>query len=128
MIKEIDDLSLLNDLTNDYRVTMNPYTRIMGYEIDHKIVGFIDYSIIYDKAELNYIIVLNNYRNQHIASELMDYFILDINNNGCLNITLEVKKSNQSALNLYRKYGFKEVGIRSNYYQNEDGILMMKVM
>ncbi|MDD4608520.1 MAG: GNAT family N-acetyltransferase [Bacilli bacterium] len=128
MIKEISDFSLLSSITNDYKVTTSPYSKVIGYVIDNVIVGFIDYSIIYDKAELNYIIILENYRNQKIASKLIEYFILDAKKNKCVNITLEVRTSNNLAINLYKKYGFVEVAIRNNYYQEEDGILMMKVM
>ena len=41
-------------------------------------------------------------------------------------ITLEVKKSNISAIKLYEKCNFKSVSIRKKYYGNEDGILMFK--
>ena len=38
-----------------------------------------------------------------------------------VNIFLEVRKSNLSAIQLYEKNGFNEIGIRNNYYQNRDG-------
>ena len=43
-----------------------------------------------------------------------------------INITLEVRKSNEIARNLYKKFGFREVAIRKFYYGDEDGILMEK--
>ena len=60
-------------------------------------------------------------RRKGIASKLMEYLI---KNN--LSITLEVKKTNISAINLYKKYGFYEVGNRKDYYKNptENAILM----
>lgn len=41
-------------------------------------------------------------------------------------VTLEVRKSNEAAIALYRKHGFHEVGIRRRYYSNnnEDAVLM----
>ena len=39
-------------------------------------------------------------------------------------ITLEVKKDNIPAINLYKKFGFQEKAIRQGYYQGVDGILM----
>ena len=42
------------------------------------------------------------------------------------NITLEVRVSNMIAINLYKKYGFREVATRKYYYGDEDGILMEK--
>ena len=35
-------------------------------------------------------------------------------------MTLEVRISNDSAQNLYFKYGFKSLGVRRNYYQDND--------
>jgi ribosomal-protein-alanine N-acetyltransferase len=37
------------------------------------------------------------------------------------NIFLEVRKSNSSAIRLYEKNGFNEIGVRNNYYQIRDG-------
>ena len=42
------------------------------------------------------------------------------------NITLEVRESNYSAINLYKKFGFNECATRKNYYGSEDAILMIK--
>ena len=43
-----------------------------------------------------------------------------------IRITLEVRMSNEIAINLYKKFGFREVAIRRYYYGDEDGILMEK--
>ena len=42
-------------------------------------------------------------------------------------LTLEVRRSNAGAIKLYRGYGFRPVGIRPNYYveDNEDAIVML---
>lgn len=128
MIKEIDDISLLNNIIDDYKITKNPYNKMMVYEIDDKIVGFIDYSIIFDKIELNYIIVIPSYRNRGIASKLMDFLLENAKEKESINITLEVNVNNECAINLYKKYGFYEVAIRKNYYNGEDAIMMMRMM
>ena len=49
---------------------------------------------------------------------------------GYANINLEVRISNQKAIKLYEKCGFKIVAIRKNYYQDnhEDAYLMIKEM
>jgi len=46
--------------------------------------------------------------------------------NNIVAMTLEVRKSNTVAQNLYKKYGFKIAGIRNEYYTNnrEDAIIM----
>ena len=43
-----------------------------------------------------------------------------------VNITLEVRVSNEIARNLYKKFGFREVALRKFYYGDEDAILMEK--
>ena len=79
---------------------------------------------MYEKAEINEIFVLNNFRNQGIGSKLLEYLLKKCK--FCENITLEVRKNNDSAIALYKKYGFKEVALRKNYYKDIDGILMMR--
>ena len=50
----------------------------------------------------------------------MDYFIHTVDKD----ITLEVKIDNVPAISIYKKFGFKKVAIRKNYYNGTDGILM----
>jgi ribosomal-protein-alanine N-acetyltransferase len=39
-------------------------------------------------------------------------------------IFLEAKKSNMPALNLYKSFGFKKIGLRKNYYRDEDAVVL----
>ncbi len=106
----------------------NPFTRYYVYLIDGSIVGFINYTLIYDRMEIININVLSKFRRKGIATKLMEIVI----DNGMVhkvsNITLEVRKDNEPAISLYRKYGFNDVAVRKNYYGNVDGILMEKEM
>lgn len=104
----------------------NPFYHRMEYVIDNKTVGYLEYDIMYEKMEIENIYVLENYRCMGIGSKLMEYLIKIANQNKIENITLEVRKSNNIAIKLYKKYGFNKIGIRHNYYENEDGILMEK--
>lgn len=97
----------------------NPFARIFVYFVDNKIVGYIYYSVIYDRIELNQIEVLFEYRNKGIATILMEKLLEE-----ALDITLEVRIDNEIAINLYRKFGFEKVAIRKGYYNGVDGILM----
>ena len=56
----------------------------------------------------------------------MAYLISIAIDNHVLNITLEVRISNEIARNLYKEFGFREVALRKFYYGLEDGILMEK--
>ena len=120
MIKEIKDINYINNLSN-YKVTLNPFNKVIGYYINDTLVGFLDYSVMYEKIEINYIFVINEYRRKSIAYNLIKYVV---DNYDFENITLEVNVNNVSAINLYKKLGFKIISIRKKYYDGIDGYLM----
>ena len=106
--------------------TSNPFGRRVEYFLDDISVGFLEYSLIYDRMEIDNIKVDEVYRHQGIGTKLMAYLVglaIDLH---VVNMTLEVRISNQEAINLYKKFGFREVALRKYYYGDEDGILMEK--
>ena len=121
---DINDLNeIFNQYKDNYKPIVNEFTKIYTYEIDNDVVGFIIFSIMYEKCEIIDIYVKDNYRRKGIAISLINEIIKDYD---IENITLEVSSINDSAINLYEKVGFKKVAIRKNYYDNCDGILMLK--
>lgn len=106
----------------------NKFTQIFTYTENNKVVGIIIYDLIYERCELTQIEVLEGHRNRQIASKLLTHMIEDCRKNKIENITLEVKITNDPAINLYKKFGFEEVAIRKGYYQGIDAILMEKEM
>ena len=127
-----DDYKTLVKYYNEFDVNnvdifeKGPFTNLFVYELDRNVVGFINYSIMYDRAEINYIYVNKNYRKKNIASELMEFMIVDAVDNGCENITLEVSEKNTNGIKLYEKFGFEKKAVRKNYYKDSDALLMMK--
>lgn len=105
---------------------VNPFGRYVEYIVDNKTVGKMKYSIIYDRMELDDIFVEESYRGKGIGIKLMSYLVSEAIDKNVVNITLEVRVSNEIARNLYKKFGFREVALRKFYYGNEDGILMEK--
>ena len=128
--KEFDDLDILfyNFDKNKviYDIENNPFTNYYIYRIEGKIVAYINYQVMYERSELININVLEEFQNKGIASLLMEYMFRDLKNKNTLDITLEVRIDNIKAINLYKKYDFKEISIRKGYYQGIDGILMKK--
>ena len=106
--------------------TVNPFQRKFEYIIDNNSVGFLEYSLIYDRIEIDNIKVNSEYRGMGIGTKLMAHLVSLAIEYHVDNITLEVRVSNEIARNLYKKFGFKEVALRKFYYGNEDGILMEK--
>ena len=114
MIREIDGIQ------------SNPFARRIEYLIEDKVIGYLEYSLIYDRIEIDNFSVLEEYRNQGIGTKLMSYLVSLAISLRVVNITLEVRVSNNIAINLYKKFGFREVALRKYYYGDEDGILMEK--
>lgn len=120
--------SFLNEETLQKEFQNNPFLRFIILIKENKIVGYISFSHIYDKLEINYITIDNENRNLGYASLLLDYLINYASKNQIKNITLEVNMNNAVALHLYHKFGFKKVAIRKGYYHGIDGILMERKM
>jgi ribosomal-protein-alanine N-acetyltransferase len=79
-----------------------------------------------DEAHITTIAMHPNYRRLGLG-EFMLVSLIDIAY--AINarwITLEVRVSNYNAQNLYRKYGFREAGLRHRYYSDnqEDALIM----
>lgn len=104
----------------------NPFARRIEYFINDNSVGFLQYSLIYDRMEIDNIHVSESYRNQGIGTKLMAHLVSLAIEYRVVNITLEVRISNEEAKKLYKKFGFREVALRKYYYGDEDGILMEK--
>ena len=76
--------------------------------------------------EIDNLEVNEDMRNQGIGTKLMAHLVSIAIEYKVVNITLEVRVSNEIARNLYKKFGFREVALRKYYYGDEDGILMEK--
>lgn len=120
-VKKVEENKILSTDFVEKELEVNPYGHFIVYKKENIILGYLYYSLIYDRIEINQIEVLEEERKKGIASKLMEYLI-----KYNLSITLEVKKTNVAAINLYKKYGFKEVAKRRGYYNGIDGILMEK--
>ncbi|MBR3116350.1 MAG: ribosomal protein S18-alanine N-acetyltransferase [Bacilli bacterium] len=127
MIEEIKDIKLIENLFKKYKEKYNPiindYTFILSYKENNKYVGFIIYQVLYEKAEIIDIFVLDEYRNRGIGKALINKML---ENKEIESVTLEVKNDNKLAIMLYNSLGFKEVSIRKGYYNGVDALLMLK--
>lgn len=89
-----------------------------------EIVGFAGIKLLADKADIMNIAVKKTFRNQGIGSLLLKNLMQLSQEKKLTSIFLEVMEENYPAIHLYKKFGFKQVGIRKNYYQGKNGLLM----
>lgn len=106
----------------------NKFARYVVAVKDNIVVGFGGMWVIIDEGHITNIAVHPEYRRLGIGSMLLEALIDICKLEGCLAMTLEVRKSNFKAQSLYSKYGFLQEGIRKGYYENnkEDAIIMWK--
>ena len=93
---------------------------------DGTVLGYAGLLVILDEGYITNVAVRPDYRRQGIAGELLNVFRRFAEGNKLAFLTLEVRESNAPARALYEKNGYKEVGVRKNYYDHpkENAIIM----
>lgn len=106
----------------------NGLARYIVAVYNNKVVGYGGAWFIVDEGHITNIAVLPEFRGQQIGSGILESLIEKCKDEGIVAMTLEVRISNISAQMLYKKFGFKEEGIRKKYYEDngEDAIIMWK--
>jgi ribosomal-protein-alanine N-acetyltransferase len=91
-----------------------------------RIVGYLGVMFVLDELHVNTIGTRLGEEGRGIATSLLDDAWADARTRGVARATLEVAVSNERALALYYRYGFKPVGVRKNYYErtHEDALVL----
>jgi ribosomal-protein-alanine N-acetyltransferase len=94
---------------------------------ERTVVAFINYWLVKDEVHILNVATHPEERRRGHAQRLLTHAIAVGQANHCRYVTLEVRRSNLGAIKLYRRFGFRAVGIRPNYYaeDQEDAILMI---
>lgn len=109
-----------------FELNDNPASRCWVAEVDERVVGMLVAWLFVDEAHIATIATHPHYRRQGIARRLLTYALRSALREGVQSSFLEVRESNLAAQEMYRKFGYVEVGRRKRYYRdnNEDAILM----
>ncbi len=112
-----------------YEMKENPCAIIYVATLDDEVVGYLDFMITFDSATINRICVNEVYRRKGIANALLDKMVevckkqeerVDF-------ITLEVRESNEAAINLYKKNDWIVITKKPHYYEDgEDAVYMVR--
>ena len=130
------DLSLLKDILIDdfddfwtYDILQeelnNPNSEYFVAKLENNILGFAGIWKSVDDVHITDIVVKKSNRQNGIGSKLLEKLIQTAKMQNFKSITLEVNEHNLPAINLYLKYGFKNVGFRKKYYGNKDNAIIM---
>ncbi len=104
----------------------NGFARFLVAVVEGKIAGYIGAHNILGEVYITNVAVFPKFRRKGVGKKLIASLTeLAVQENAEF-ITLEVRKTNSSAISLYEKTGFQTVGERKNFYENprEDAVLM----
>lgn len=130
---DIRDLMDLEKLCFEYHWTREQFLlgleggayKVIGVRRDGGLVGYMAFSLIADEMEILNLAVHPGYRRQGIGEALLGRSFEMCAARGVTKSFLDVKVSNDPALALYRKFGYKKIGVRKKYYPDtrEDALL-----
>ena len=117
----------LDSISNEVENPLAKYVIAQDLSTE-EIIGYAGVWIVAGEGDITNIAVNPSYRKQGIASNILKKLFEVCKENNCSDITLEVRVSNIPAQNLYKKFNFKEEGIRKKYYSDngEDAMIMWK--
>lgn len=115
----------ISSIENDFKTST--YYYISAF-CNNELVGFAGISVLVDHADLIGIAVDKKYTRNKIGSALLSHLITFCTKMDLDNIFLEVRESNNTAINFYEHFGFKKISIRNNYYKdnNESALIYVK--
>lgn len=111
----------------EHEMTTNLYSYYILAETEAKeIIGYCGMWIVMDECHITNVAVAERMRGKKIGEGLMREAIRIVLEQKVVLMTLEVRVTNDVAKNLYHKLGFKDGGIRKNYYTDtrEDALVM----
>ncbi|MDN5332445.1 MAG: [ribosomal protein S18]-alanine N-acetyltransferase [Tepidanaerobacteraceae bacterium] len=128
-VMEVEKLSFTNPWSRNsffLELTTNELATYIVARVDGKVVGYAGMWLIVGEAHVTNVAVHPEFRKKGIGELLMRSLMTLAREGGAKMMTLEVRKSNYVAQNLYTKLGFEPIGIRRGYYTDnkEDAVIM----
>ncbi|MGH9572973.1 MAG: ribosomal protein S18-alanine N-acetyltransferase [Candidatus Acidiferrales bacterium] len=110
----------------DYDLTDRVATCGWVAEGEKGIAGFLVVRQALDEIEILNMAVLPGFRRQGIGSKLFSVALENTYKQGAAKAYLEVRASNEPAIEFYKQYGFRILSLRAQYYANprEDALVL----
>lgn len=96
-------------------------------EIGGAIVGYGGLMLVEEDAHVTTLAVAPAGRRHGVGTRVMLRLVDAALERGSRNLTLEVRVSNEGARRLYGRFGFAPVGMRKDYYRDEDALVMWAI-
>ena len=131
---DVDDLMALESLCFDYHWTREQFLlglergayHVFGIRSRGALAAYAAVSIVAGEMEILNIAAHPQQRRKGLATALLRRVFAECRARGVEQGFLDVKASNRAAIDLYRRFGFKQYGVRERYYPDtgEDAVLM----
>ena len=97
-------------------------------EEEGKVLGYVGSQTVMEETDMMNVAVHPDFRRCGIAEQLIVALLESLKAMKSHCLTLEVRASNAPAIALYEKQGFRQIGLRKNYYRNpkEDALILRK--
>jgi [ribosomal protein S18]-alanine N-acetyltransferase len=130
-VMQVDSLSFTTPWSRESfekEAVQNDLARYVVAVARGKVIGYAGVWIIAGEGQITNIAVHPDFRGKGTACKMLEALIDICRSEGVSGMTLEVRKSNIAAINLYKKHGFVEEGIRKQFYADnkEDALIMWK--
>ena len=89
-----------------------------------QLYGFGGVMISGEEAHITNLLIAPDQRRRGLAKRLLVALISKSIESGARHLTLEVRSKNQAAMELYRQFGLGPVGVRKNYYDDDDALIL----
>jgi ribosomal-protein-alanine N-acetyltransferase len=136
--EQIDDVLAIEEAS-----FTNPWTREMylaelgntgvsfcflARDSDGRAAGFCSFWKVLDELHINNLAVMPDIRREGVGSLLLSHVLREGARFGAVRATLEVRRSNEPARQLYERFGFSIAGVRHGYYSNpiEDALILWR--
>ena len=120
--EQFDEFWNANVLENELE---NPLSDYLVAIYNDEVVGYVGIWKPDDEAHITNIVTKKDKRENHIGTKMLEEIINLARKQNLTCVTLEVNEHNESAIKLYKKFNFKEVGKRTKYYNNTDDAIIM---
>ena len=134
MVMEIENLCFIKPWSEKnflYEMYENPYANLWVIELSNpslglkSVVGFVDYWQTFDSGTLCQIAIHPELQGNGVGSQLLDEVVKDAYAKKIRTLTLEVRRTNEKAIKLYKKFGFIYSHVKEGYYDDGEDALYM---
>ena len=112
----------------EYEINENTLSKMYVLRENGEIISYGGMWFLFENVDITTIGTNRKYWHQGYGQKMLEHLLQVAKENGCEFAHLEVRVSNEKAINLYKKLGFEIIRTRKGYYSdnNEDAYDMMK--